>query len=74
MLAWINELTDLPEWYRLIFDPDFIFKWKSAKVMTGGDVSRAMADWVSFDGSTGWRILMVLVRGRSTVLYPRIHR
>lgn len=56
MLAWINELTDLPEWHRQIFDPDFTFKWKSEKIMTGGDVTRAMADWVSFEDSIVLRI------------------
>ena len=51
MLAWINELTDLPEWYRRIFDPDFTFTWKSAKIIAGGDFTRAMADWVSLEAS-----------------------
>lgn len=46
MLAWINELTDLPDWQNKIFDPEFTFEWKSAKVMTGYDVVRSMADWV----------------------------
>jgi len=46
MLAWINELTDLPDWQHKIFDPEFTFDWKSAKVMTGYDVVRSMADWV----------------------------
>lgn len=47
MLAWINELTSMPDWHRKIFDPDFTFQWKSAKVMTAYDVTRSMADWVS---------------------------
>jgi len=46
MLAWINELTDLPGWQHKIFDSEFMFEWKSAKVMTGYDVVRSMADWV----------------------------
>lgn len=46
-LAWINELTDLPHWHSKVFDPDFMFEWKSAKIMGGGDVTRSMADWVS---------------------------
>ena len=45
MLAWINSLTDMDDWDRKIFDPDFVFDWKSAKVMTGYDVTRSMADW-----------------------------
>ena len=47
MLAWINELTDMPDWDRKIFDPEFVFEWKSAKVLTGYDVTRAMTDWVN---------------------------
>lgn len=46
MLVMINELTDLPEWDHKIFDPDFTFDWKSAKLLTSSDITRAMADWV----------------------------
>ncbi|KAL8662433.1 MAG: hypothetical protein Q9202_004754 [Teloschistes flavicans] len=42
MIAWINALTDIPDWHRKIFDPDFSFEWKSAKVLTGYDVTRSM--------------------------------
>ena len=45
-MAWINELTDMADWQHRIWDNDFVFEWKSAKVMTGGDVTRSMADWV----------------------------
>ncbi|KAL8635549.1 MAG: hypothetical protein Q9228_006969 [Teloschistes exilis] len=37
MIAWINALTDMPDWHRKVFDPDFTFDWKSAKVLTGYD-------------------------------------
>lgn len=47
MISWINELTDMPDWARKIWDAGFVFQWKSAKVMAGGDVTRSMADWVS---------------------------
>lgn len=46
MLAWINELTDIPDWQCRVFDPDFMFKWKSSKISTGQDVTRSMAEWV----------------------------
>ena len=46
MLALINELTDIPDWDRKIFDTNFVFEWKSAKLMTGQDVTRSMVDWV----------------------------
>ena len=46
MLAMINELTDLPDWDHKMFDPVFTFEWKSAKLLTGSDITRAMADWV----------------------------
>ena len=45
MLAWINELTDLPQWQRKVFDSDFVFEWKSKKVLTEYDATRAMADY-----------------------------
>ena len=44
MIAWINELSDMPDWHQKMFDPDFIFQWKSAKLLAGG--TRSMADWV----------------------------
>lgn len=46
MIALINELTDMPEWHRKIFNTDLAFRWKSEKVMSGLDVYRSMADWV----------------------------
>ena len=46
MLSLINELTDTRDWDSRIFDPDFTFKWKSTKTMSGQDVTRSMADWV----------------------------
>ena len=46
MLALINELTDMPDWDRKIFDSDFTFEWKSAKTMSGNDMTRSMVDWV----------------------------
>ncbi|KAA6411797.1 MAG: hypothetical protein FRX48_03947 [Lasallia pustulata] len=45
MLALINELTDIPDWDRKIFENDFTFKWKSEKLMSGKDITRSMADW-----------------------------
>ena len=45
MLALMNELTDFHEWQRAIFDPEFTFEWKSAKIMSGMDITRPMADW-----------------------------
>jgi hypothetical protein len=45
MLALINELTDLPDWDRKVFDPDFTFDWKSQKLWTGKDITRSMLDW-----------------------------
>ncbi|KAL8715363.1 MAG: hypothetical protein Q9220_000696 [cf. Caloplaca sp. 1 TL-2023] len=45
VLKWINELTDMTDWESRVFDPDFTFEWKSSKILTGYDVTRAMADW-----------------------------
>ena len=47
MLAWIEELTDIPDWQAKIFDPEYVFRWKSAKLITGHDVTRSMVDWVN---------------------------
>lgn len=47
MVALMNELTDMPNWERKIFDSDFTFKWKSGQLMNGKDVTRSMADWVT---------------------------
>ena len=47
MIALMNELTDMPEWERKIFDGACTFTWKSSKLMSGRDVTRPMADWVS---------------------------
>ena len=60
MLAWINELTDMPNWQCKIFNPQFVLEWKSAKVITDQDVTRSMADWVRLDSrSSGWRTNLV---------------
>lgn len=48
MLALINELTDMPDWHRIIFEPETVFEWKSAKLLSGRDITRSMVDWVSF--------------------------
>lgn len=53
MIALMNELTDMPDWEREIFDAQFTFTWKSAKVMAGRDVTRSMADWVSLSSWLG---------------------
>lgn len=58
MLAWINELTDIPDWRCKIFDTGFVFKWKSAKVLTGQDVTRSMVDWVRFNSCSRDGILI----------------
>ena len=47
MLALINELTDVPDWNRQIFDPEFTLKWRNEKNLSGEDVTRSMAEWVS---------------------------
>ncbi|KAL8774321.1 MAG: hypothetical protein Q9209_001072 [Squamulea sp. 1 TL-2023] len=45
MIAWMNTLTDMSGWERRIFDTEFTFEWKSAKLLTGYDVTRSMVDW-----------------------------
>ena len=55
MLAFINLITDKPEWHRKIFDEEILAKWnaevmeldwKKAGVMHG-DFSERMFDYVS---------------------------
>lgn len=55
MLALMNELTDMPDWDRKIFENDFTFKWKSEKLMTGKDITRSMADWVILHRNPSFR-------------------
>ena len=55
MLALINTLTDMPDWGRQIFNPDFTIRWKSELLMTGKDVTRSMADWV------GWSTKLMII-------------
>ena len=45
MIALMNELTDISDWDRAVFDPGFTFDWKSQKLLQGKDVTRAMLDW-----------------------------
>lgn len=45
ILALINEFTDMAAWDRRVFDPAFTFEWKSQKLLTGQDITRAMLDW-----------------------------
>ncbi|KAL8917003.1 MAG: hypothetical protein Q9208_008221 [Pyrenodesmia sp. 3 TL-2023] len=45
MIKWMNDLTDLPDWEHKIYDPNFAFEWKSARLLAGGDVTRSMVDW-----------------------------
>ena len=61
MIALMNELTDLPDWERQIFDTQFTFTWKSAKVMAGRDVTRSMADWVSVSSYLGASTMIDIV-------------
>ena len=61
MITLMNELTDMPDWERKIFDARFTFTWKSAKVMAGGDVTRSMADWVSVSSCMGTSTLIDIV-------------
>ncbi|KAL9578854.1 MAG: hypothetical protein Q9203_006940 [Teloschistes exilis] len=66
MIAWINALTDMPDWHRKIFDPDFTFEWKSAKDLTGYDVTRSMVDWDSKMPSPQFEANSVLKKVRYT--------
>ena len=61
MITLMNELTDMPDWERKIFDTRFTFTWKSAKVMAGGDVTRSMADWVCVSSCMGTSTLTDIV-------------
>ena len=45
ILALINELTDMPDWDRKVFNPELTFYWKSAKLLTRLYVTRSMLDW-----------------------------
>ena len=49
MIALINEFTDMSDWHRKVFDPDMVFEWKSAKLLSGRDITRSMVDWVGYN-------------------------
>lgn len=74
MIALMNELTDTHDWHRKIFDSEYTFKWKSALVMSGRDITRSMADWVRYIPRyvSSIRCLREPVCGRGKVLCTRI--
>lgn len=45
MLARINELTDLPQLQKRVFDDELIVEWKDRKILTESNATRAMADY-----------------------------
>lgn len=47
MIAFINEFSDMPDWYRKSFDPDTVFEWKNAKLLGNPDITGTMVDRVS---------------------------
>ena len=61
MIAWMNSLTDMPDWDRKIFDPEFTFQWKSAKLLTGYDTIRSMTDWVCWSMATSYEHLIEIL-------------
>jgi hypothetical protein len=55
MLAFINLITDKPDWHRKVFDDETLAKWNTEVMqldwkkagVTHGDFSRKMFDYVS---------------------------
>lgn len=51
MLAWMNQLTDVADWDRKIFEKDFVDDWKSRTLSKHTDATHGMVEWVRRSGN-----------------------
>ena len=56
MITLINEFTDMPDWHRKIFNSKIVFEWKSAKIISGRDITLRMVDWVGYNITSNGRL------------------
>ncbi|CAI7647214.1 unnamed protein product [Penicillium discolor] len=46
MVEFMEDLTDIPEWWKKIFEPATQDKWKKAAMNSGKDITLNMAEWI----------------------------
>ncbi|OQE41765.1 hypothetical protein PENCOP_c004G03147 [Penicillium coprophilum] len=46
MVEFMEYLTDIPEWWKKVFEPDTQEKWKKASMNSGKDITLNMAEWI----------------------------
>ncbi|KAJ5103872.1 Protein of unknown function DUF4246 [Penicillium argentinense] len=46
MVAVMEEITDVPEWWKKISDPKFADEWKEKAMNSGRDITQNMAEWI----------------------------
>ncbi|KAF4766331.1 hypothetical protein HAV15_010985 [Penicillium sp. str.  len=46
MVEFMEDLTDIPEWWKKIFEPATQDKWKKAAINSGKDITLNMAEWI----------------------------
>ncbi|OQD68261.1 hypothetical protein PENPOL_c003G05807 [Penicillium polonicum] len=46
MVEFMEDLTDIPEWWKKVFEPDTQDKWKKAALSSGKDITLNMAEWI----------------------------
>ena len=51
MIDFMNQITDLVEWDKKVFDQETVARWRAEALDSGEDMSGKMLDWVSF---TSW--------------------
>ncbi|QQK44526.1 Histone H2B [Penicillium digitatum] len=46
MVEFMEDLTDIPEWWKKVFEPATQEKWKKAAMNSGKDITLNMAEWI----------------------------
>ncbi|KAK4867793.1 hypothetical protein LT330_006654 [Penicillium expansum] len=46
MVEFMEDLTDIPEWWKKVFDPATQEKWKKTAMNSGKDITLNMAEWI----------------------------
>ncbi|EAW08459.1 DUF4246 domain-containing protein [Aspergillus clavatus NRRL 1] len=46
MVRVMERITDLPDWHKMIFDPEVAKTWKKEAMSVGEDITQNMADWI----------------------------
>ncbi|KAJ5143732.1 Protein of unknown function DUF4246 [Penicillium bovifimosum] len=46
MVSYMEDLTDIPEWWEKVFDPTVQEQWKKDAMNSGKDITLNMAEWI----------------------------